>query len=420
MDLKLSVTEPQAEFLALTCKYPLFVGGFGSGKSETMVYQAIIDASHSPDALIALYAPTYDLVKLIVVPRLKEKLTAMGIAFDYNKVENTIITEGSQFGNFILRTLDNPSRIVGYESYRAHIDELDTLREPKAAEVWRKIIARNRQQPKGLDDAFNRVCAYTTPEGFRFAYKRWVKESTAEYDYVQASSLTNPFLPDGYVESLRSSYPGELIEAYLNGQFVNLTSGTVYSKYDRDGNNSNETIKDGETLYIGCDFNVTKQAATVYVRRNGGKEWHAADELHSMYDTPDMIKTIKARYPNSKIVMYPDASGASRKTVNASTSDIALLKQAGFEVRVRNSNPLIKDRVNATNKAFASKQLFINAEKCPTVAECLEQQVWDSNGMPDKKSGNDHQNDATTYPIAYELPIKRPVAHIQTSYLGAA
>jgi hypothetical protein len=73
----------------------------------------------------------------------------------------------------------------------------------------------------------------------------------------------------------------------------------------------------------------------------------------------------------------------------------------------------------ATNKAFENKQLFINHAKCPTVANCLEQQTWDDKGMPDKKSGNDHQNDATTYPIAYELPIKKPVANIDISYIGA-
>ena len=68
----------------MTCKYPLFVAGFGSGKSEAMINQAIMDASGSPDALIALYEPTYDLVRLILAPRLCEKLELHGIKYQYN------------------------------------------------------------------------------------------------------------------------------------------------------------------------------------------------------------------------------------------------------------------------------------------------------------------------------------------------
>ena len=64
--LNITATEPQTAFLNLTCKYPLFVGGYGSGKTETMLNRAIMDASKHPKAMIALYAPTYDLVKLIL------------------------------------------------------------------------------------------------------------------------------------------------------------------------------------------------------------------------------------------------------------------------------------------------------------------------------------------------------------------
>jgi hypothetical protein len=49
------------------------------------------------------------------------------------------------------------------------------------------------------------------------------------------------------------------------------------------------------------------------------------------------------------------------------------------------------------------------------VASCLEQQVY-RNGEPDKTSGVDHQNDATTYPIAYEMPILRPVANVDFNF----
>ena len=193
----------------------------------------------------------------------------------------------------------------------------------------------------------------------------------------------------------------------------------MYASYNRTAHNTDEVIRKDEAgaepLFIGCDFNVTKQAATVYVRRDGGHSWHAVDELTNMYDTPEMIDVIKGRYADHQIYIYPDASGKARKTVNASLSDISLLESAGFYVRVNNRNPGVRDRIMATNAAFEAGRLFVNARACPTVAQSLEQQVY-KNGEPDKSSGVDHQNDATTYPIAFEMPIVRPVANVNFGF----
>ena len=63
----------------------------------------------------------------------------------WNKQENIVYTSYPRFGGFVLRTMDNPERIVGYEAYRAHVDELDTLKAESARKAWNQIIARNRQ-----------------------------------------------------------------------------------------------------------------------------------------------------------------------------------------------------------------------------------------------------------------------------------
>lgn len=419
MQINVKATKPQADFFNLDCKFPAFIGGFGVGKSETMCNSALLDSLEGgADSLIAMYEPTYDLVRLILAPRMQDKLSEWGVRYTYNKSENIIYTSNGQMGDFILRTLDNPARIVGYESFRAKIDELDTLKTEHAQEAWNKIIARNRQRPATYtamsNKPVNTVSVFSTPEGFRFAYQRWSKNKTNDYQMIQAHTESNPFLPDDYIQSLKDTYPPALLQAYLEGQFVNLTSGTVYSSYDRGKCNSEEQIVANEPLFIGCDFNVTKQAATVYVKR--GEVWHAVRELVDMYDTPDMIRTIKDQLDGHVIYIYPDASGGSRKTVDASTSDIALLQQAGFIVKAHKKNPNVKDRILATNAAFDKGLIKINAKACPVVAQCLEQQAYDKNGQPDKSSGDDHQNDATTYPIAFEMPIIKPVANIKVRF----
>jgi len=195
---------------------------------------------------------------------------------------------------------------------------------------------------------------------------------------------------------------------------VNLTSGTVYNVYNRKTHDSKETIQPKEPIFIGMDFNVTNMSAAVHVKRD--KAFHRVEELHGIYDTPSMIKTIKEKYPEHHITVFPDVSGGSRKTVNASISDIALLQAEGFAIRAKKAHPRVKDRIQSKNKALESGLYFVNATACPESAKCLEQQSYDVNGEPDKKNGHDHMNDAGGYLTAYEFPIRKPVIHIPVNF----
>ena len=418
-------TQPQADFYALTCKHPSFVAGFGTGKSETMANQAFMDASHSSNALIGLYEPTYDLIRLIMAPRMEEKLQEYGVRYKYNKSENIIYTSSSQIGDFILRTLDNPTRIVGYETYRAHVDELDTLSEEKAAHAWIKILARNRQNPDNLDEAhkifneerqrfsaYNRVSAYCTPEGFKFMYKTWGRNPKPGYEMIQASTHSNPFLPDDYIETLRNSYPANLIEAYIEGKFTNLTSGSVYTSYDRKLNATDRVVEAKDVLHIGMDFNVGKMSAIVHVTDYcdiiDEEITSAVHEFLGLLDTPEMIKAIQAKYPDHKIFIYPDASGQNRKSSNASETDISQLK-AAFNVRAKTKNPFVKNRIASVQGMLCNAnniiRYFINEDTCPGTADSLEQQAYNKAGEPDKSHDNDHPNDALGYYIHNRYPI---------------
>ena len=401
-----SPTVPQYEYITAQERFPAFVAGFGAGKTEAAVLRCIFGIINNKGTNRGFYEPTYDLIRMIAWPRFEATLTELGIPYKLQKSPmNQITVEG--YGSIFFRSMENPQRIIGYEHADADIDELDTLKRDDAAYVWRQVMARNRQRKSGP----NTVGVTTTPEGFRFVYQQWRREAKPEYRIIQAPTRSNPYLPAGYIDALKEAYPAHLLEAYLEGRFVNLQSGTVYTSYNRHACNSDETIRDGEPLFIGCDFNVTKQAATVYVQREGGKVWHCVDELVNMYDTPEMVSIISSRYANNPIYIYPDASGKSRKTVDASKSDIALLEQAGFMVRVNKRNPAVKDRVMSMNAALEQGRVKVNANRCPVVSESLEQQVY-KNGEPDKSNGRDHQNDATTYPIAYEMPVVKPVANV--------
>lgn len=383
--------------------------GYGGGKTWSAARKAVHLAILNPGVDGIITEPTFPLLTQVMFPELKSALEFFNVQYKFNKVESIFYCNiNGHETRIICGSMENYERLIGINAAWCICDEFDTSKTEVAYNAYVKLLGRLR---KGN---VRQMVIVSTPEGFRAMHKIFVLEKDDSKKLIQARTQDNKYLPIDYIETLRSQYPQNLLQAYLEGKFVNLTSGTVYSSYDRVKCDSNETIQQGEPLYIGCDFNVTKQAATVYVKR--GEVWHAVDELVDMYDTPDMVRTIKNKYAKHVIYVYPDASGGSRKTVDASISDIALLQQAKFIVKANKRNPAVKDRILATNAALDKGLVKINSKKCPIVSQCLEQQAYNKNGEPDKSSDNDHQNDATTYPIAFEMPIIKPVANLNVKF----
>jgi len=255
----------------------------------------------------------------------------------------------------------------------------------------------------------NTVAVATTPEGFRFVYERWVKNKSPGYELFRAKTRDNAAnLPDGYIENLRNTYSSNLLAAYLDGEFVNLTAGSVYPEFDRALNATNETPQANETLHVGMDFNVSHGAAVIHVLRDGCPV--AVDELVDVFDTPAMVRLLTDRFKikGHPLMIYPDASGNNRKSNNASESDLSLLRQAGFQVCVNTRNPAVKDRVLSFNQQIHKdgvRRYRVNPDKCPHLVESLEKQAYDKHGEPDKTSGLDHVLDAAGYFVVYKFPI---------------
>ena len=406
--LLVELTEPQHKIVnEMDCPFPLFVGGYGSGKSEALIWSAIKDVFAFKDARVAIYAPTYDLLKLNLIPRLEETLKKLNVPPLTNKTEY-IMRVGS-FGTFVLRSMDNPSRIVAYEVFRSHVDEADLLPIDKAEEAWNRIIARNRQTSK--EGLANRISAYSTPESFNFTYKRWHKNPGEGYKYVRAATWTNPFRSHGYIANLRDTYPPELCEAYIEGRWVNLKSGNVFHYYDRREHDTRREIRKGDVLYISQDFNVGGCVSIVWVVDVvDNKRIPSAVDEYVSHDTEQLIQNTKERYPGHTIVFYPDATGDKRHS-SSTWSDIQMLKSAGFAVRTYKRNPYVKDRVNAMNRLFYRREAFVNSMRCPRFVEALEEHAWDiRTGMPQKfnePASVDDFTDAGTYFIAYEFPVRK-------------
>ena len=406
------LSSPQHSFLTLGTKYRAFVGGFGSGKTFVGCIDLLNFAIQHPRTVQGYFSTTYSLIRDIFYPTISEAAEMLGLRVEVKKSDKEVnVFRGSVYiGTIICRSMDNPETIIGFKIARALVDEIDTLTAAKAETAWLKIIARLRLK---IDGVVNGIGVTTTPEGFKFVYQTFKKDPSASYSMVQASTQENAeYLPDDYIKTLVESYPPQLIAAYLNGEFVNLTSGTVYSEYDRKKNHSSEAIQAGDALHIGMDFNVMNMSAVIHVFR--GDTPHAVKELSGVRDTPTMAALIKDRYRAHQIAIYPDASGQNTSSKSASVSDLSILRQAGFTVKAHTRNPSVKDRVNAMQAMFCNalgeRRYFVNEHQCPDYAQGLEQQAYDKNGEPDKKSGHDHLNDAGGYFVEHKFPINKPIA----------
>lgn len=408
MTVKIKLTDPQTEIFISKAEYVAAVAGFGSGKTQAALTRMMATKFAYPRVDLGYLAPTYALIRDIFYPKVTAYLESLGVRYNINKSEHTIYIQGG--GKIICRSMKDPGKIVGWEVGDIFLDEFDTIPTDKARHVFDKCVARCRMPFP--DKKQNQKFVVTTPEGFKATYELFQKDPLDNSQLIQMSTWTNKEnLVPGYIEGLFKLYPPQLIDAYIDGKFVNLTLGSVYPTFDRGKNNTDETIKPHETLHVGMDFNVHKMAAVVHVIR--GSVPYAVDEVMGARDTPDMIESLRQRYSDSKnpIIVFPDSTGGSTSTLNASESDITLLRDAGFRVDAPEANPPVRDRVVSMNAMFLNakneRRYKVNVEKCPNYTLALEQQVYDKTGKPDKQHDKDHPNDAAGYFINRRFPALR-------------
>lgn len=438
----IKLTESQTDFVEDTdSKAIAFVTGFGGGKTFSLVVKMLAIKLEYPNVDLLYLLPVYSMFRDILFPTLSEVTDGTGIGYRINKTTGEIFFDAGT-GRVILKSMDNPESIVGMNVFAVLLDELDTLPQEKAWQVWVKSLARARKKINLFDDVEqsdgsivktvrlddngeeieleNQMIVGSTPEGYRLLYKLFEKEKPDNYRLIQASGYENIHLPKDYYDNLKKIYPPELVEAYINGKFVNMAVGAVYKSYDRERCDSEAVYRDGEELHISMDFNVNNMNAVVFVKRGkvttgikdykyeGCDSYHAVKHLHDIVDTPELIQVIRERYPRSPIFAYPDASGKNASSKGFTTSDISLLKDAEFHCSYPSKNPRIMDRVQSVNSGLLVGLVRVNVRSCPKVADALEQQVFNKNTeLPEKSATSDIDdiNDSFGYFIHRKYPI---------------
>ncbi len=383
-----------------------YIGGFGSGKSYALCAKALFLGMANPGTTAMVAEPSFPMIRTVFMPAMELALDQWNVDFEFRVSPQPEWTLHLPTGDIKLLAVsaENWQKVRGQNISFVLWDECDTSPQEIASKAGEMFLARMRT------GKVNQLAVASTPEGFRWAYRTFVEEDGEDKRLIRVRTRDNPNLPPDFVPSLERNYPPQLIQAYLNGEFVNLASCSIYPDFDRSLNYADTKPERLDTIFVGVDLNIGNCVTQHLVRR--GEEFHFFNEA-VFRDTAQIAQGLKEMYPEhfrlKQLVLIPDASSKQRSTAAAQESDLGILKKAGHQVNPQQSNPLIQDRVNAVNALIAQRKIKVG-NGCPHLIRTLEQHAFDDKGRPEKGGvGMDdlsHAGDAAGYAV-YRLAAIR-------------
>ena len=377
--------------------------GYGAGKTRALCAKAVHLAAANQGFIGAVMEPTGPLIRDIWQNDFDDFLEAYGIPYTFraSPLPEYLLHLPGGDTKILCRSFENWTRIIGLNLAWVLADEIDTVAPSIASRAFPKILGRLRS------GNIRQFGAASTPEGFRWMFNTFASEEAqgrSDRRLIKMRTQDNPYLPPDFIERLQANYDSNLLRAYLDGEFINLTTGTVYDRFDRAKHITTDPIDiSRDPLRVGVDFNVGNMSAVIGVRT--GKGLTIVDEVSGAHDTDALGAEIRRRYPDHRIYGYPDASGGNRST-NASQTDIQILESYGISNQSPKANPPIRDRVAAVQALLENGKGEIRlkvSSNCRRVIECLELQCYSEKGEPDKDAGHDHMNDALGYLVWREF-----------------
>jgi PBSX family phage terminase large subunit len=377
--------------------------GYGAGKTRALCAKAVILAAANQGFIGCVMEPTGPLIRDIWQNDFDQFLEHYEIPYTFraSPLPEYMLHLPNGDTKILCRSFENWSRIIGLNLAWVLADEIDTVAPSIANKAFPKILGRLRA------GNVRQFAVASTPEGYRWMWNTFGSDEAKQRTdkrLIKMRTADNPHLPPDFIERLEANYDPSLLRAYLDGEFVNLATGTVYDRFNR---NKHVITKlpniDNEPLRIGIDFNIGNMSAVISVRIDNSLI--VIDEISGAHDTDALGQEIRSRYPTQRLYGYPDASGGNRST-NATQTDIQILETYGMINQSPRANPPVRDRIAAVQALLENGkgQIRLNVfQRCKRLIECLELQCYTDKGEPDKELGFDHMNDALGYIVWREF-----------------
>lgn len=391
------LTKPQTKIFDDSTRFRVVVAGRRFGKTFLSTAELLARALSAKDQNVWYVAPTYKAAKEIAWEMLLSQIPPAYLQTKPNESALTMkLLNGSRIS---LKGAEKPDNLRGRSLDFVVLDEFADMRK----EAWFEVIRPS------LSDRQGGALFIGTPKGrnhFYDLYGKGVDHDDGWHSY-QYTTIEGGNVPPEEIESAKADLDERTFQQEYEAEFVNY-SGIIYYGFKRE-----ESVKrhdnDRSVIHVGMDFNLDPMSAVLMTRK--GDTLHIFDEIVMFgSNTDEMVAEIRSRYGNGTIVIYPDPASRQRKTSAGGRTDLSILQNAGFEVRVRNSHAAVRDRINAVNSRLLSndgqRRLYVDP-KCKKVIESLERHTYKEGTSQPEKDGFDHMNDALGYAVEYLFPIKK-------------
>ena len=396
--MKIKLTKPQYEVSSCNKRFRVLISGRRFGKTYLCITEMMKYAS-KPNQKIWYVAPTFKMAKEIAWSNLKEMLNQFNWIDDIN--ETTMSIRIRKTNSVIsLKGADNYDALRGTGLNFLILDEFADIDKRTWFEVLRASVA----------DTLGDVLMCGTPKGYgNWSYEMYLKgKQDDQWGSYQYTTIQGGMVSKAEIEQAKQDIDIRTFRQEFEGTFENY-AGSVYYNFHPVESVIDRKIDWEKPLHIGMDFNVDPMSACVTQIEKD--KIYAVDEI-IIYssNTDEMCQEIRDRYGSkAQIFIYPDPASRQRKTSAGGRTDLSILQNAGFKVKVKHKHPSIRDRVNAVNSKLKDskgvRHIFVS-KSCKTMIKGLQRQIYKENtNIPDKEQGFDHMNDALGYLIDYIKPL---------------
>ena len=401
----------------------MWVAGRRSGKTTLELTELIESAANFRHSLNWFCAPTNDQSKDIAWEPLLDMLEPTNCIAKTR--EGPIPTVELRNGSWIQcrgtlerrrlrgKGIGRPLKYVVFDEWAQHAPEVYT-------EVVAPMLADSKMQK--IYGELGRCAKVGTPEGFNHfkdERDRIIAGDLPDWALFETTTLEGGLISLAEILRLKNELTVKGFNQEMLARFEAL-EGRVFYAFQHSlwpaGNVDNSIGDDGSPLLIGMDFNVDPMTAVVGQRKPAiwpirpfPEFWVWKEYSLKNSNTAEMMKAIRADFPDRHMVVFPDPTGDSRHTnAPVGVTDHAIIRQFGAEVYSPSGGYPVKDRLNHTNGWFLNandvRRIRVHG-RCRILLNTLDGLCYKpGTSLPNKKSGLDHPGDALGYVLMGVFP----------------
>ena len=398
-DLIAGLSGPQSEVYGDPSRFKMLCSGRRFGKTHLCLVQLIVWAAQKSGSLNWYISPTYKSSKQIAWRQLKQ-MVPRDLFASKNEVDLSIeLVNGSRIE---LKGGENADNLRGASLSNVVLDEAAYI----PMDCWEMVIR------PALADQRGSAFFISTPAGYNGFHEMWEQaQDLDDWQTFSYSTIEGGNVPAEEVELARRTLDERTFRQEFLASFETFT-GRVFPEFD--DNNIDERVADvGGPILVGLDFNVSIMAGVICSKV--GDTLHQWDEIAvKNSNTDEVAQMLRQRFPDRRIICYPDPTGKARKTSAAGATDHGILRKYGLEVVAPKAPWAVKDRLNSTNwlicNAEGQRRMFIHP-RCKNTIKGYRSVTYKEGAedfVVDKDPGLEHWIDGAGYLILSAMNQVKP------------